>query len=193
SHQLSTPDSSLLTPHPPAERIILMGAARLDDPVKGLPLAIEVLNRLADIRPDIAADSRAIFFGAIRSPRALSSLRFPHTHLGMISDPSRLQTLYSRATALISTSLAETLPGTLVEAQAAGCTPLAWDRGGQSDIISSPLTGRILPFGDIDAMAHALAEVLDSPADPATLRRSVRERFDALTIAARYVSLIQSL
>lgn len=170
-----------------------MGAARLDDPVKGLPLAIDVLNRLADIRPDIAANSRAIFFGALRSPRALDSLRFPHTHLGMITDPARLHTLYSRATALISTSLAETLPGTLVEAQAAGCTPLAWDRGGQSDIISSPRIGRILPFGDIEAMARALADVLDSPADPATLRESVRERFDARVIATRYVSLIQSL
>lgn len=33
---------------PTEGKIILMGAARLDDPVKGLPYAVEALNLLAD-------------------------------------------------------------------------------------------------------------------------------------------------
>lgn len=178
---------------PSGTRLILMGAARLDDPVKGLPLAIRILNRLAELRPDISASSHVIFFGALRDSSALSPLHFPHTHIGMVTDPELLRALYSRATALISTSLAETLPGTLVEAQAAGCTPVAFDRGGQSDIITDPSVGRLVPFPDVDAFSLALADVIDSPASPSLLHHHVASRFDALSVARRYVTLIRSL
>lgn len=169
------------------KRIILMGAARLDDPVKGLPLAVEVLNKL---RND---NAEAVFFGALRDPHALDKLRFPHRHIGMVNDPAELRGLYSRAHAVISTSLYETLPGTLIEGQASGAMPVSFDRGGQADIIRSRADGRLIPFGDTDAMAEALNEVLAGDHDREALRATVAARFSAQAIARQYIDLISKL
>lgn len=167
-------------------KIILMGAARLDDPVKGLPLAIDMLNRLP--HPERV---EVQFFGALRDRRALDRLRVPYRYLGPIADPAELRRLYSQAHAVLSTSLYETLPGTLVEGQAAGAMPVSFDRGGQADIIRSDAEGALLPFGNIDAMAAALDRIVDTDHDRSALQRLVAERFSAEAVARQYINLMQ--
>lgn len=173
---------------PPGDgrRIILMGAARLDDPVKGLPLAVDMLNRVT--RRD---NAEVRFFGALRDPHALDGLNFKHQYLGPINDQVRLRELYSQAHAVISTSLYETLPGTLIEGQAAGAMPLSFDRGGQADIIRSKEDGRLIPFGDTAAMAAALDEVLATDHDRDALRKTVVQRFSAPAVARKYIELLE--
>lgn len=168
------------------QRIILMGAARLDDPVKGLPLAIDMLNRVKH------RDNAVVrFFGALRDPHALDNLNFKHEYLGPINGPARLRELYSQAHAVISTSLYETLPGTLIEGQAAGAMPVSFDRGGQADIIRSKADGRLIPFDDTAAMAAALDEVLVTAHDREALRATVAERFSAPAVARKYIELLE--
>lgn len=171
---------------PDKGKIILMGAARLDDPVKGLPYAVEALNKLADRG---VTDALAVFFGNLRDKNALNGLRFPYRWIGPVTSPDILHELYARAHAVISTSLYETLPGTLVEGQAAGAVPVSFDRGGQADIISCPEHGCLVPFGDTDAFADALAGVLAQKNNTAALKAAAM-RFSAGQIADRYISLI---
>ena len=172
---------------PEDKKLILMGAARLDDPVKGLHYAVEALNGL---RRD---DAVAVFFGALRDAGVLDGLRFPHVHLGMIADAVALRELYARATVVMSTSLYETLPGTLVEGQAAGCTPVAFDSGGQRDIIDDGSTGYLVKPYDTAVFSVALDKALDSPFGPSVLRAAVEERFSAEGVAGRYLDLIASM
>ena len=47
--------------------IILMGAARLDDHIKGLPMAVDALNYIFDNHPEVAQRTVAVFFGDLRS------------------------------------------------------------------------------------------------------------------------------
>lgn len=171
---------------PETSKIILMGAARLDDPVKGLQYAVDALNKLADKG---CSDATAVFFGNIRNPKALDKLRFPHILYGPVTSPQILTELYAHAHTLISTSLWETLPGTLIEAQAAGAIPVSFNRGGQSDIIKNPSEGRLIPFGDTDAFADAVAETLAQSPDTIALRNAA-DRFSASSIAAKYINLI---
>ena len=166
-------------------RVVLMGAARLDDPVKGLPLAVEMLNKLKNTDNTLVR-----FFGALRDPHALDGLRIKYEYLGPIHDAAKVRELYSGAHAVISTSLYETLPGTLIEGQASGAMPVSFDRGGQSDIIRSNADGRLIPFGDTDAMATALDEVLATDHDRNALRHTVAERFSASAVAKKYIELI---
>lgn len=177
------PDSSL----PVQGKIIMMGAARLDDPVKGLDYAIESLNRLAHLE---APPATAVFFGAMRNPAIFNRLKYPHIWLGTV-EQSRVASLYARADIVMSTSLYETLPGTLIEGQAAGATPVSFDRGGQRDIIASPELGRLVPFGDTEAFADALAHALRNPCDPAALRQSVEKQFSARAVARAYIKTIE--
>lgn len=176
----ATPDPAL-----PQGKIILMGAARLDDPVKGFDYAIDSLNQLATLD---APPATAVFFGALRRPQVLDGLRYPHLWLGPV-EQSRVAALYAGADIVMSTSLYETLPGTLIEGQAAGATPVSFDRGGQSDIITSPSLGHLIPFGDTRAFARALSAALTTPCSPTLLRRSVATRFSPLPIAHSYLSL----
>ena len=172
---------------PEDKKLIVMGAARLDDPVKGLPYAIEALNRL---RRD---DAMVVFFGAVRDPHAFDSLHFPYRHIGPVSEAELLRELYARATVVMSTSLYETLPGTLIEGQAAGCTPVSFDRGGQADIIDSSSAGYLVPAYDTEAFASALDSALDNPLDRTSLHNSVEKKFSATAVAEKYKAYFSKL
>lgn len=169
---------------PEGKKIILMGAARLDDPIKGLPYAVSALNSV--LRDDV----HAVFFGALRNENALQDLRMPHTKLGTVKDAALLRELYAHASVVFSASLYETLPGTLVEGQAAGCMPVSFNMGGQADIIEDGVTGWLVDAYDCAAFAEALNRALDAPASADTLRQSVIGKFSAENIAGQYVELI---
>ena len=164
--------------------IIVMGAARLDDPIKGFPLAIEALNK--------AAVGTAVFFGNLRNPDLLKDLQIPYIWLGPISDKERIRSLYHHADAVLSSSLFETLPGTLIEGQAAGAFPVSFDRGGQSDIIDHLRTGYLAPVGDTDALADGIRYAFTHPVGREVLRKSVEQRFSASRVAEQYVNLLNS-
>jgi len=172
---------------PSDKKLIVMGAERLDSPVKGLRYAVEALNRLAGGGCD---DAMAVFFGGLRDPHALDGLRLPYVSLGTISDPAALRELYSRASAVLSSSLYETLPGTLIEGQAAGAFPVSFGEGGQPDIITHGRTGYIARYLDTADLAEGLSVALSQPVPREVLRESVAARFSAEAVAGRYLSLI---
>lgn len=178
----------------PADRkVIIMGAARLDDPIKGFDMAIAGLNRLFDNHPDVARRAIAVFFGNIRQYSSLDNLRFPHIELGTINDGNYLRELYARASVVLSTSLYETLPGTLIEGQAAGALPVTFGRGGQSDIVDHKVNGYIARYKDTDDIAEGILWALNQEYDREALHRLVAERFSAKTIANRFIDLFDEL
>lgn len=176
-----------------AENYILMGAARLDDPIKGLPLAIEALNYLFDNRPDIAKNSQVVFFGGLGDPHALDNLRFPHQHWGTINDPQLLRQLYASSTVVLSTSLYETLPGTLIEGLASGALPVTFGRGGQADIIDHRINGYIAEYRNTIDFANGIIWALHQRPDRNALHEDIRRRFSATSVAARYIDLFHHL
>jgi glycosyltransferase involved in cell wall biosynthesis len=167
----------------PKEPIVVMGAARLDDPIKGLSYAIEALNR-------VRVPMRAVFFGDIRQPQLLERLTVPYEHLGTLS-PEQVRAVYARAQVVLSTSLYETLPTTLIEGQAAGCVPVSFNRGGQGSIIDNGVNGWLADFADVDAVARGIERGLTEPFAPTALHESVRSRFAASAIASRYLDILR--
>ncbi|MCM1483515.1 MAG: glycosyltransferase [Muribaculaceae bacterium] len=177
----------------PDQNIILMGAARLDDPIKGLDYAIDALNYMFENHPETARHSLAVFFGHLRDRSALQRLRFPHLYLGTVSDPKLLRNIYASAKVVLSTSLYETLPGTLIEGQAAGCLPVTFGRGGQADIVTHLKDGYIAEYRDAESVARGIIWALSQRTDREALHESVRERFAASTVARRYTELFAEL
>lgn len=189
-----TPEELGLPAFSPGRTVVAMGAARLDDPIKCFPLAIDTLNILAAEHPE--TQPYAIFFGALRDPLALERLKVPYTWLGPLSDPRAIRAVYHAADTVLSTSSYETLPTTLIEGQAAGCFPVSFNRGGQADIVADGLTGALAPWPDTAALAsgialgHSLRHT--DPALPGRLLDSA-SRFAAPAIAARYLDLFRRL
>ncbi|MDE6266532.1 MAG: glycosyltransferase [Muribaculaceae bacterium] len=175
------------------KKVITMGAARLDDPIKGLKYAVEALNYLFDNNPELSNNAEVVFFGDLRDPDALSDLRFPHRHVGRISDPNLLRRLYSRSSVVISSSLYETLPGTLIEAQASGAIPVTFGKGGQDDIVEHLKTGYIARYLDIKDFAAGIEWALSQNQDREALHELVRSKFSSDAIARQYIALFNRM
>ncbi len=177
---------------------IVFGAARLDDPVKGLPTLVEATRILAFLYPEIASRLELVTFGGLKNPHALDEIAISHTHLGKV-DPSRIRDIYESSGIVVSSSEWETLPGTLIEGQAWGCIPVALDHGGQSDIIDHLHTGYLAPYDeDPQENAVSIAEgIIWATQAPAEIRtamfKSVCDRFSEEAVANRYLDLFTSI
>ena len=138
--------------------------------------------------------------GEVRDPSRLDDLALPYTLHGTVADKSRLKELYARAGAVVSPSLFETLPGTLVEGQALGALPVAFDRGGQRDIIDHLDTGYLAEWDEDprragENLARGLLWALDRAAEPGMAQRlhdSVNRKFAAPAVADAFIHLIQN-
>lgn len=173
---------------PKGKKIILFCAARIDDPVKNLPLAIDALNLLADSR---SYDIHAVFVGNLRDSEALGRLRLPHTHTALISDSERMRSFMAHADVVLSTSHYESFGATLLEGQASGAVPVGLVHDGRADIIADGISG-YAASDNADSVAQAIDRALSRPIPPERLRHAA-SRFDYRNIAARYIVLLEKL
>ncbi len=175
-----------------SKKVMAMGAARLDDPMKGFGLMMEAVNKIADDYPDKATGVELLLFGNIRDESLLSNIRLPYKWIGTVP-PERLPELYRQCDVVVSSSHFETLPTTLVEGQAAGCLAVAFDHGGQSDIISHLDNGYLAAYSDTSDLAAGLLWAISQNQDRERIHKGVAGRFSEKVVAGRYVSLFDEV
>ncbi|MFF2750338.1 glycosyltransferase [Kitasatospora sp. NPDC058048] len=120
-------------------------------PEKRLDLALDVLDRLPDVRLAVAGD------GPLREALARHPAAARAHFLGPLSDPAPL---YRAADALLLTSDSEGVPGALIEAALAGVPAVATDVGWVREVVRDGATGALVAPGDPLALAEALGKVL---------------------------------
>ncbi len=175
------------------KKVIVMGAARLDDTIKGFDLLIDATQHLHSTRPELAERLHLVLFGNIRDNSLLDKLGLTHTHIGSVKGTKALANIYTQADVVLSTSRFETLPGTLVEGMACGCIPVAFDSGGQSDIIDHLTTGYLAPEVEPEAIADGIAWAANATIDRQMLHDTVAHKFAAPIVARRYLQLCNNL
>lgn len=67
---------------------------------------------------------------------------------------------------------------TVIEAMQAGCAVVASDNGSQPEYVDSQVEGLLVPAGDVQALAGALARLLDDGALRRSMGVAARERFE---------------
>ena len=81
----------------------------------------------------------------------------------------------------VSTSESESFGMAMAESMAAGVPVIATATAGASEIIQPDVNGRLVPIGDIDAIAHAISELLANESERRRLSRNgetvAREQF----------------
>ncbi|MFE4398267.1 MULTISPECIES: glycosyltransferase family 4 protein [Streptomycetaceae] len=120
-------------------------------PEKRLDLALDVLDRLPDVRLAVAGD------GPLRESLARHPAAARAHFLGSLPDPAPL---YRAADALLLTSDSEGVPGALIEAALAGVPAVATDVGWVREVVRDGATGALVAPGDPLALAEALGKVL---------------------------------
>ena len=178
---------------------IIFGAARLDDPIKGLPVLKMALRKLKDHHPEEAAGMELVTFGTFKNPESGKGFAIPHRHLGMLSGEDAIRKAYDDCDIVVSSSDFETLPGTLIEGHAYGCIPVAFDHGGQRDIIDHKQTGWLASWDDDPSvraarLAEGIAWAYANAGHQdllALMRRKVAERFSSAAVARRMLALVE--
>ncbi|GAB4348861.1 MAG: glycosyltransferase [Immundisolibacter sp.] len=96
----------------------------------------------------------------------------------------------ARAAALALTSRSEGFANVLAEALACGCPVVSTDcPSGPREILDGGRYGRLVPMGDVQALAEALANTLDDPPDRDRLRLRASE-FTADRAADAYLEVL---
>ena len=126
---------------------IAFGAARLDDEVKGFPILVEATRLLKERHPELSGKTELHLFGGIRDKEILNEIKIPCVCHGTLK-ADEVGRLLSGSHIVVSTSLYETMGYTLLEGQAYGAVPVAFDRGGQSDVITHLHTGYLAEYSD---------------------------------------------
>ena len=170
-------------PHP----IIRSDPPRTDDghtllcfglirPYKGIDDAIAVTKRVSGARLLVAGDPME---PVERYQQAAGSLA--EWRLGYLSQ-SEVDRAYGDATlAIFPYKPGLDQSGTLLRALGAGVPAVAYDVGGLGENVRRFGAGRVVPAGDVEAMAAAVRELLDDPAAMAEARAGALRARDTLT------------
>jgi len=94
------------------------------------------------------------------------------TFTGRVDDP---QSYYRAATLFVLSSRIEGLPNALIEAQIFGLAAVTTNCGGAGDIVNDGKTGRVVPIGDVDALARNIEELLMENETRAEMGRAASE------------------
>ena len=94
-------------------------------------------------------------------------------------------------------SLAEGISNTILEAMASSLPVLATDVGGNAELVAAGSTGRLVPAGDVEALAGGLVDMAADAAGAAAMGRAGRERveqqFSLRSMVASYQALYDRL
>ena len=181
----------------PDKNILIFGAAKLDDPIKGFGLFVKSLRCLFRSHPEYWGTVHVLLFGNIKSDKKtfLSSIQVPCTYCGSI-ETGNLAQLYSASDAVVSSSYYETFGQTLIEAQACGCVAVSWNNSGQADIIRHKVNGYLAEYLSEADLAEGIRWALDEGQKVATReqrRQMTIERFSENVVGQMHVQLYEQL
>lgn len=153
-------------------------------PVKDFAMLIRAFAVVRSTRPSRLVilgegPQRASLESLVRELRLQDDVHLP----GFVDNPFAWM---RRAAVFVSSSLTEGCPNALMEALACGAPVVSTNGpGGSAELLQGGVWGRLVPVGDVAAMAAAIVATLDSPTHPDGRRRAAD--FDMNGIACQYL------
>lgn len=162
----------------PETKVVCFGAARIDTPLKGFHFLKEALRLQKN------KDIMLLLMGGVNDKSVFSDIPVPYKHLGFIRETAPV---YQASDCLVNSSSFETLGTTMIEAQACGCTPAAFDTGGTRDIVRDGETGYIALPQNSASLAEAISKALESPIPQEKLHQFAVDNFSEDVVAKRHL------
>lgn len=188
-----TPDRDHLTPK--ENRVLIL--SRMDEIQKRISLALDIWKKieerkdLADWQLDIVGNGDDM--AAIKKKARRLGLKRANFHGWQDGKP-----FLEKSSILMSTSLYEGLPLSMIEARTYGCVPIAFNSyASLEDTIEDEKTGVIVePFGDVDLYAEKLARLMADSEKRQRIAANAKKdtaRFSSSAIAAKWVDLLSGI
>ncbi len=178
------------------EASLLVGTVSRLEPVKGVEHLVRAAAVLARDRDDVA------FVIAGEGPlRASLEALAESMHLGgrmrFLGHTESSAAVLSRLDVAVVPSLSEGMGIVAVEAMALGVPVVASEAGGLVEVLGGGTAGVLVPPGDADALAAALAGLLDDAGERHRVGQAGRERaeaeFSLEVMVARHVEVYRAL
>ena len=181
----------------PDKHLILFGAARPDNPIKGFNFLLEAIRHLVTTGQFGPEQLHLVIFGKIKHPETvLPNIPVSYSDFGLIADSFLLSQLYSAADVTVSASLYETFGQTLIEAQACGCLPVSFGNSGQSDIIQHKENGYLADYLSVESLSEGIHwGITQSQTEISrnSMRNNVLRKYSGEIVAEQYIRLYRNL
>jgi len=175
-------------------KIILFGAANINDKRKGISYLVEALQLLKQSDRDVSK-VEVVIFGKNKY-FDVAQLPFPVHQLNIITDENELAGVYSMADVFVTTSLEDNLPNMVMEAMACGTPVVAFDTGGIPQMIDHGQNGYLADLASAQGIADGIAHILyaANPVELATnARQKVLNNYTNDKVSQQYIELYHSV
>lgn len=172
------------------KKIILFGAVSATSDIrKGFRELMEALNKLKSRNVEL------VVFGSSK-PKESESFGFITHYVGRLYDDISLVTLYNAVDVTVVPSLQENLSNVIMESLSCGTPVVAFNIGGNSDMIEHQRNGYLAKPYDTDDLAYGIDWVLNN-SQYNNLSQYAREKilyeFDFRIVAKKYIELYRSI
>lgn len=174
---------------PADKKLILFGAmSATADPRKGF-------SQLAGALEQLSSDYELVVFGS-EEPRTPQGFKQKAHYLGMLNDNVSLKALYNAADVMLVPSLQENLSNAIMESLACGTPVVAFDIGGNGDMITHQQNGYLAKPFDTSDLARGIEEQLGKSEHvnrSQKISNDTYARFEVNAVVPRYIDLYQSI
>jgi sugar transferase (PEP-CTERM/EpsH1 system associated) len=189
----------LLGDFAPLDAIVIGTVGRLD-PVKDQEGLVSAFHLLCESLPQVCERLRLVIAGE-GPQRAGLEARIAHLKLEnrvrLLGNRTDVPALLAEFDIFALSSIAEGMPGVLLEAMAAGLPVVATDVGGVGEVVSRGQSGLLVPARDIRALSNALSSYVSDEAlrqqHGQAGRRCVETGFSLDGMLSAYTALYDAL
>ena len=169
---------------PKGKKIVLFGAmGATSDPRKGFKQLRDALRVLNDKSVEL------VVFGS-SAPKERENFGFTTHYLGVLSDDVSLVTLYNAVDVMVVPSLQENLSNAIMESLACGTPVVAFDIGGNSDMIVHKWNGYLAKPFNSENIAIGIEWILsNSQSVSNNARQKILSEFKSSIIVKKYIEL----
>lgn len=182
---------------PLASRLVLFGAASLEDHRKGGDLLCDALHHLRGEWTDEIGLPEIVLFGR-NADRMMAKIPLITHSLGYVQNAEHLSRIYSAADVVVVPSREDNCPQVPIESLACGTPVVAFNATGLKDLLEDGITGRLAtPFEPSD-LSLAIRDLLCMPETKretmrVECRRIAVERFSIERTAKAYCDIYRSM
>lgn len=176
----------------PESKIILFGAANINDRRKGVNYFIDALNHL---KGKNITNIEIAIFGKNKHFNT-SELPFPVHEFGIISGEKDIIDLYNLADLFVMPSIEDNLPNTVMESLACSTPVVAFNTGGLPEMIEHQQNGYLAEYKNALDLASGMEWFFNKPNQDGirkSARQGVLNNFNERKIADDYIKLYKSL
>ena len=176
---------------PKNKKLILFGAmSATSDVNKGFKQLIEVLQKLNKTN-----EIEFVVFGSSK-PKNAPEFGFKAHYVGKLEDDVSLVTLYNAVDVMVVPSLQENLSNTIMESLSCATPVVAFNIGGNSDMIEHQINGYLAKPFDTTDLKNGIEWVLNADNYDElcqNAREKVVKEFDSRVVAQKYIKLYEEV